>query len=73
MFELMDVKELSSYLKVKPGTIRCWVCHGAIPFVKLQPGDKGCVRFDRKEIDRWITANLRRERRITKRQNGGGI
>ena len=68
--EMMDVKDLSSYLRVKAGTIRCWVCHGSIPFVKLQPGERGCVRFEKGEIDRWIRANLRRERRITKRQNG---
>jgi len=64
----MDTKELSAYLRVKSGTIRCWVCHGSIPYVKLQPGERGCVRFDRQEIDRWIKANLRRERRIIKRQ-----
>ncbi len=73
---LMDVKELSAYLRVKPGTIRCWVSQGVIPFDKLGPGEKGCVRFDKKEIDRWIRGSLRRERRIKKRQgkgNGGGI
>ena len=72
-FDLMTVNELSSYLKVKPGTIRCWICKKVIPIAKLGPGERGCVRFVRKEIDRWIQSNLRRERRITKRQLRSGI
>jgi excisionase family DNA binding protein len=67
-FDLLDTKELAVYLRVKPGTIRCWVCQGSIPYIKLQPGERGAVRFDRAEINRWIKGSLRRERRVTKRQ-----
>jgi hypothetical protein len=73
MFELMDAKELSLYLKVKPGTIRVWTCQGLIPYCKLGPGERGVVRYDRRSIDAWIKGNLRRERRITKRQNGAEL
>jgi excisionase family DNA binding protein len=65
---LLDVKQLSEYLQVKSGTIRAWTCTGIIPYVKLGPGEKGVVRYPREEIDKWIKGNLRRERRITKRQ-----
>jgi excisionase family DNA binding protein len=68
--DILDCKELGFYLKVKSSTIRVWVSQGTIPFLKLQPGEKGTVRFDRKEIDRWIHSCLRRERRVEKRQNG---
>ena len=65
---LWDAKKISEYLQVKPGTIRSWTCSGVIPSVKLGPGEKGVVRYPKEEVDKWIKANLRRERRITKRQ-----
>jgi excisionase family DNA binding protein len=68
--EIMDSKELANYLKVKPSTIRVWVSLRTIPFSKLGPGKKAAVRFDKKEIDRWLHSCLRRERRVEKRQNG---
>jgi excisionase family DNA binding protein len=68
---LMSAQQLSEYLQVKPGTIRGWTSSGLIPHVKLGPGEKGVVRYPREEIDRWIKGNLRRERRISKRQGRG--
>ena len=68
---MLDVKALSQYLQVKPGTIRSWTSSGSIPYVKLGPGEKGVVRYPQEEIDKWIKGNLRRERRITKRQEKG--
>jgi excisionase family DNA binding protein len=66
---LLDSKQISEYLAVKPGTIRAWTCAGVIPSVKLGPGEKGVVRYPKEEIDKWVKSCLRRERRITKRQN----
>ena len=66
--ELMDCKTLSNYLKVKPSTIRVWTSQGIVPHVKLGPGEKGCVRYERGTIDKWIHGCLRRERRVEKRQ-----
>ena len=68
---LWDVKQLSAYLAVKPGTIRAWTSNGSIPHVKLGPGGKGVVRYPRELIDRWVMSNLQRERRISKRQDNG--
>jgi excisionase family DNA binding protein len=65
---LWDAKQVSEYLQVKPGTVRAWTCCGIIPHVKLGPGAKGLVRYSKDEVDRWIRSNLRRERRIVKRQ-----
>ncbi len=68
---ILDVKELSALLRVKSGTIRCWVSQGTIPYVKLGPGEKGLVRFDLQRIEAWVKSNLRRERRLMKRQSKG--
>lgn len=68
--EMMTSKDLARYLSVKEGTIRAWTSQGIVPFAKLGPGEKGIVRYERGAIDKWIKGNLRRERRITKRQCG---
>ncbi|MBU1209009.1 MAG: helix-turn-helix domain-containing protein [Proteobacteria bacterium] len=66
--ELMDCKTLSNYLNVKTSTIRVWTSQGIVPHVKLGPGIKGVVRYEKKQIDLWITSCLRRKRRVEKRQ-----
>ncbi|MDP2735778.1 MAG: helix-turn-helix domain-containing protein, partial [bacterium] len=42
---LVTIKELSDFLKVKPSTLYSWVHGGTIPFVKLN----GLLRFDMDE------------------------
>ncbi len=55
-----DIRQLASYLNVKPSTLYAWASQGRIPCFKLH----GLVRFRREDIERWIdscrlTANLR--------------
>ncbi|MBI5561680.1 MAG: helix-turn-helix domain-containing protein [Deltaproteobacteria bacterium] len=47
---LVSIKELSDFLKVKPSTIYSWVHSGTIPFIKLN----GLLRFDIGEITKWV-------------------
>ncbi|MBI5888925.1 MAG: helix-turn-helix domain-containing protein [Deltaproteobacteria bacterium] len=47
---LVSIKELSEFLKVKPSTLYSWVHNGTIPFIKLN----GLLRFDMDEITKWI-------------------
>ncbi|OGQ50783.1 MAG: hypothetical protein A3J24_01545 [Deltaproteobacteria bacterium RIFCSPLOWO2_02_FULL_53_8] len=47
---LVTIKELSGFLKVKPSTIYSWVHNGTIPFIKLN----GLLRFDMDEITKWV-------------------
>jgi excisionase family DNA binding protein len=55
MEKLLNVQEISDLLGVKPSTIRKWVHHGFIPYVKLG----GAVRFDLKAIEDWISEKSR--------------
>ncbi len=48
--ELVTIKDLSQFLKVKESTLYSWVHHGLIPFHKLN----GLVRFEMEEIREWI-------------------
>ncbi len=48
--ELVTIKDLSQFLKVKESTLYSWVHHGLIPFHKLN----GLVRFDMEEIQEWV-------------------
>ena len=47
---LITIKELSDFLKVKPSTVYSWVHNGTIPFIKLN----GLLRFDMNEITEWV-------------------
>lgn len=49
--EFFTVKELSSFLNVKPKTLYSWVSKRVIPFYRLQ----GVLRFKKEEIDQWLT------------------
>ncbi len=48
--KLLDVKEISQILNVKPSTIYQWAELGQIPCFKLN----GCLRFDIDDITVWI-------------------
>lgn len=45
-----DVRQLATYLNVKPATLYAWAAQGKIPSLKLH----GLLRFRQNEIDRWL-------------------
>ncbi len=45
-----NAKEIASYLGFSVSAIRKWVRQGTIRFHKINGG----IRFDIKEIDRWV-------------------
>jgi excisionase family DNA binding protein len=47
---LLNVKEVSEWLEVKPSTIYVWAAEGKIPALKIQ----GVIRFRREDIDAWL-------------------
>ena len=47
---LVTIKELSAFLKVKEPTIYAWVHNGTVPFYKLN----GLLRFDMYAIMEWV-------------------
>jgi excisionase family DNA binding protein len=47
---LLNVKEVSEWLQVKPSTIYLWVAEGKMPALKLH----GLLRFRREDIDAWL-------------------
>ena len=51
--EIMTLKEVAIYLKVKNRTIYKWVRERTIPAHKLG----GTWRFRRPEIDKWLQVN----------------
>ena len=48
---LVTIKEVSEYLKVKESTLYSWVHNGIMPFYKLN----GLLRFDMNEIEAWVS------------------
>lgn len=50
MERLLDVKQISEFLSVKPGTIYYWVSIGFIPHYKINK----LVRFKEQEILEWL-------------------
>ena len=49
---LLTVKTLSQRLQIKPSTLYAWASQGKIPYRKIH----GLVRFDPREIDRWLSS-----------------
>lgn len=47
-----DIKALSGYLNIKPGTLYAWVAQGRIPCLKIH----GLLRFRPKEIENWVAS-----------------
>jgi excisionase family DNA binding protein len=47
---LMNIKELSAWLNLKPATLYVWVAQGKIPALKLH----GLIRFLREDVERWL-------------------
>ncbi len=50
---LVTIKELSAFLKVKPSTLYSWVHNGTVPFIKLN----GLLRFDMDEVIGWVESS----------------
>jgi len=49
----IGIKELSEYIGITEGTLRVWVCHKKIPYVKVGR----LVKFDLRKIDQWLEKN----------------
>ena len=47
---LLDVKDVSAWLKLKPSTLYLWVVQRKIPALKIH----GVIRFRRDEIEAWL-------------------
>lgn len=60
MDKLLDVKQLSGLLSIKPGTIRYYVSIGFIPHYKI----RGLVRFSEKDVIEWLEKRKRGGRLI---------
>jgi len=51
---IFDKKGLAKYLSCSQGTINKLIAGKKIPHFKLQKGQSGGVRFNKRDIDRWI-------------------
>lgn len=47
---LLDIKDVSAWLKLKPSTLYLWVAQGKMPALKIH----GVLRFRREDIDAWL-------------------
>ena len=50
LLNLLDIKEVSRLLKVKPVTLYAWASRGKIPCLKIN----GLVRFDQDQLNEWM-------------------
>jgi len=50
----MTVADLARWLQLKESTIRKWVCHGRIPYLKIGAS----VRFSQEDIEQWLLKML---------------
>ena len=65
---LWTKEQVAEFLGVSPATIRDWRQDGLIPYIKI----KGCLRFDRDDIMKWlekrkVRADLNPSRRTLRR------
>jgi excisionase family DNA binding protein len=47
---LLDIKDVSAWLKLEPSTLYLWVAQGKIPALKIH----GVIRFRREDIEAWL-------------------
>lgn len=53
--QLMTEKECAEFLKVARATLRVWRCRAwGPPFMKVGPGRKARVVYDRDAVERWL-------------------
>jgi excisionase family DNA binding protein len=55
--DLMSKADLMRYLSVSKTTIDRLMKAG-LPYIKLDPGRRGSVRFRREDIDRWLAKRV---------------
>lgn len=60
MVELLTTKEIASYLRLRPETVLRKVRDGEIPAIKMG----GRFRFDKKQIDEWLSRSSTSKRHI---------
>jgi excisionase family DNA binding protein len=48
----LTIKDLAQQLRIKPATLYAWAAQGKMPCRKIH----GLVRFDQKDIDRWLSS-----------------
>ncbi len=60
MVELLTTKEIARYLRLRPETVLRKVKEGEIPAIKVG----GHFRFDKKQIDEWLSNSSTLKRRI---------
>lgn len=53
--EFMTVNDVARYVRVKAKTVYSWTSSRSIPFYKVG----GLIRFERSEIDAWLSAQRR--------------
>jgi PTS system nitrogen regulatory IIA component len=53
--QLMDIKEVANYLRVKESTVYTWAQEGILPAFRLGR----LWRFRRAEIDAWLESHRR--------------
>jgi excisionase family DNA binding protein len=51
--DLMSKADLMRYLSISRTTVDR-LMKGGLPYLKLDPGRRGGVRFKREDIDRWL-------------------
>ena len=54
--QIVNIEELSEFLKVKPKTLYQWAELGQIPSVKLN----GALRFDLEDIKKWVESHCKK-------------
>lgn len=59
---IVTIKEVSEFIKVKESTLYSWVGCGLIPSLKVN----GLVRFDMNQIEEWL-ANSQRKNENSKK------
>lgn len=47
---LLTIKDLSTWLNIKPSTLYLWAAQGKIPCQKIH----GLIRFDRDKVTEWL-------------------
>ncbi|MGO9611705.1 MAG: helix-turn-helix domain-containing protein [Dissulfurispiraceae bacterium] len=51
---IFEKKTLAAYLHVSESTINKLVMNKQIPHFKIQSGQSGAVRFNKRDIDKWV-------------------
>ena len=63
--KFFSIKELSSYIGIKPKTIYSWLGKSVIPHYRIQ----GLIRFKVQEIDNWLKSCHKREDDLISKKN----